>query len=224
MAQLLYERDSTARHLTACRRHMRLCRRHNQNALADTIKPMYDNLIRYRDDRKELVIAKEDANDDMLMADDDLDNGVRNLFEALKTFDRNNPTAPVLHRVFTTQTVGEIVRLPYHLEPDVVQQLCLRLEALGEDHPMYAHSAPLKALVTASHASINTYQETVRQVKMAEAEEQIAQMNLRKQYELNYLKARADTSKTFAERLFPVIAGRSVHLVAETEETPIQTT
>ena len=51
--------------------------------------------------------------------------------------------------------------------------------------------------------AIGVDEEAIRQLKSAEAEEEIAQGKLRRKYEANYLDARKAWGRVFADRLFP---------------------
>ena len=51
--------------------------------------------------------------------------------------------------------------------------------------------------------SLNALGDAVRASKLAEAEEELAQAALRKQFESNYLNGRGAVGRAIAERLFP---------------------
>ncbi len=85
----------------------------------------------------------------------------------------------------------------------------MRLESLGEGHPLFGLAADLKGKIAASRQAIDALYLAVTEQKKAEAEEEIAQLKLRRQYELNYLDARRTLGKDAAERLFPRVSSRS---------------
>jgi len=58
-------------------------------------------------------------------------------------------------------------------------------------------------------------EEAVRSVKFAKAEEEIAQANLRRQYEANYLNARMNFGKISAEQLYPSLSKATTNPVEE---------
>lgn len=64
-------------------------------------------------------------------------------------------------------------------------------------------------MVTASRKAIKAYEESIKQLKTTQAEEDIAKATLRRQYEINYLDARKQLGKTLAERLFPKLNNSS---------------
>ena len=67
---------------------------------------------------------------------------------------------------------------------------------------------------------MNTYEEKVRQVKLVEAEGEIAKEALIRKYELNYLEARKTYGRQQAEKLFPRLSTR----LPDTEEEPEEQT
>lgn len=220
MAQLLFDRDSTDKHLNATRRHLRSTRKiKGGDKLAGNIQPLYDQLIQKQADRLDKETARQDANDDLLLADTNLDNAVRNTFEGCNQHDRANPTDQVLKKVFPDGTFGDIVRLPIKDEPDEVEAIARRLESLGESHPLYAQAAVLRQRVTASHAAIDTLKTAIKDEKKAEADEEIAQAELRRQYENNYLDARKEFGRSVAEQLFPKLSGSSSRTVDVGQES-----
>lgn len=88
-------------------------------------------------------------------------------------------------------------------DADLVEQLAVRIESLGEEHALNTVAADLRDKAEVSRAANTTYLEAIRSQKVAEADEEIAQANLRRQYELNYLEARKTLGRAIAERLFP---------------------
>ena len=221
MAIMLRDKESTDKHLNAGRRHIRLCKQvKGAEKYASNMETAYSQLV----NKKKLTEEKSDARvyayDDMIFRDMDLDNGVRTSFEKCKQFDRDNPGQAVLNKIFPEGKFTVITNVERTKEPDVVEQLAVRFENLGGDHPLYGTAAYLRERITASRESINAYYEAIRGQKVAEAEEEIAQADFRRQYEANYLDARKEFGRTMAERLFPSITGRSSTIeMPETEET-----
>lgn len=204
MATLLNDRDSTARHLDLTRRHTRLCRQvKGAGALATAIETVNQALIQKQAATKTKFDARQDALDDFILRDLELDDSVRTAFEKCKQFDRENPTATVLLKIFPNGTYSELTNHERSKEPDVIEQLAVRFESLGATHALYPIAADLKTKVSASRAALTAYQNAIRNHKLAEADEEIAQNDLRLQYEANYLEARKTLGRTAAERLFP---------------------
>ena len=204
MAQLLYPRDATRKHLSATRRHMRLCRQFTGTQfLIDQIQLPYNTLK----DKQAATAKKEeqqqDRYDDLLIADNQLDDVVRTTFRRCEEHDRANPADATLRRIFPEGKFGHIVNMNKQEEPEMVERLAMRVEDLGAEHALNYLSTDLRAQVTASRKAIKAYQDIITQAKTCEAEEEIAQATLRRQYENNYLDARKQLGKKLAERLFP---------------------
>ncbi len=213
MAQLLFDRDSPDKHFNAARRHSRKARQQKKNHLAENLKPSFEAAKAKADIVSEKNELREDAYDDLLMADMELDDSVRNAFAAAQTYDRNSPADAVLHIVFPDRKFGDIVNAPISQEPDMVEQLAIRFESLGESHSLYAQAATLREKINASRAAITAYDDAIRSVKLAEADLEIALGTLRRQYEKNYLDARSEYGKMLAERLFPKLYKTSPAMV-----------
>ena len=94
-------------------------------------------------------------------------------------------------------------------EPAAVEKLAMRLENLGEKHPLYALAQELRTFINASLKAILAYQESVQVLKACETECEMARTALRRQYEVNYLDARKQLGRALAERLFPALNTRS---------------
>lgn len=88
-------------------------------------------------------------------------------------------------------------------EPATVEALATKIETFGPGHTLAPHAAQLKTLAQAVRDALTALDDAVRAAKNADAEEEIAQGTLRRQYEQNYLTARQTIGRTIAERLFP---------------------
>ena len=89
MAQLLYERVSTRKHLSATRRHMRLCRQFNGTQfLVDQMQLPYNSLKDKHAATRQKQEQREDRYDDLLIADNQLDDQVRLVFRRCEEHDR----------------------------------------------------------------------------------------------------------------------------------------
>lgn len=218
MARMLHDQDSTHMHLNATRRHTRLCNQtQGAEKFANAIQPAYEALAQKKAETEAKSDARQMAYDDLLLNDTDLDNGVRTLFEKCKQYDRNNPGAMILKQIFPEEQYGPIVRANMIKEPDLVEELVIRTESLGESHELFPEAAILRAKIEASRSAIEGFNHAVRAQKMAEAEEEISQAALRQQYEINYLDARKEFGRVFTERLFPQIGSRSAKVTIETD-------
>jgi len=204
MAKMLNDRDSTDRHLDLIRRHMRLCKQiKGAGPMAAAIEPVYQVLRQKQIATTAQFNARQDALDDFILRDLELDDAVRTAFEKCKQFDRDNPAAPVLLKMFPDGKYSEITRIERAKEPDAIEQLAVRFESLGTNHALYGIAADLRAKVAASRTGLTTYQTAIRNHKLAEADEEITQANLRQQYEVNYLEIRKFLGRGATDRLFP---------------------
>ncbi|MEK6480543.1 hypothetical protein WJR50_23570 [Catalinimonas sp. 4WD22] len=222
MAQLLYERDGTRKHLSATRRHMRLCRQYQGTQfLIDQIQLPYNALRDKHESTLKKLEEREDRYDDLLTADNQLDDQVRLVFRRCEEHDRASPAQAIMNQIFPEGKFGHIVNMNLQEEPDMVERLAMRLENLGDSHELYPLAAELRNRVTASRKAIKGYEDMIKQVKMAEAEEEIAQATLRRLYENNYLDARKQLGKIRAERLFPKLSNsaRTVQTMEDEESS-----
>jgi hypothetical protein len=184
------------------------------------IMPAYE-LLREKDQGlKEAKVIREDRYDDMLMADNLLDDSIRNLFRRCEEYDRTHPGEMLLLQVFPDGKFSQIVNMNREQEPAAAEKLAMRLENLGEKHALYASAKELRTWINASQKAIRAYQESAQVLKMAVTECEIACAALRQQYENNYLDARRQLGKVLAERLFPTInvRGKAKKTSVEAEE------
>ena len=200
---MLAERDSTDLHLNLANRHQRLARRYKQVLLVTAIQTVIDTLVSHQTVAAGKDLDRQAAYDDVIAADADLDDGIRNLFGSTETFDRDNIGAGLLATLFPGGGFGYIVDQPTAEEPASAEALATKIDTLGPAHALAPHSAKLKSLAQGVRNSLKALDDAVRVAKNADAEEEIAQGALRRQYEHNYLSARQTIGRIIAERLFP---------------------
>lgn len=200
---MLADRDSSALHLNLARRHQRLARRYQQAAQVTAIEAAINDLAAKEllTDAKEL--DRQAAYDDLLAADGDLDDGIRNLFGAAQAYDRDNLGAGMVALLFPSGGFGDIIEQPLAQEPAAAGALCVKVESLGVSHPLFVHAAKIKALAQSVRDALARVEAAVRAAKNVGADEEIAQATLRRVYETNYLTSRQSLGRTIAERLFP---------------------
>jgi hypothetical protein len=221
MPRMLHESFSTEKHLNACWRHIRLSGRvQGADKYVVAIKPRFDSLEAARQVTVSKIRAREAAYDDLRMTDTDVDNMVRTAYARCEQFDRENTGRPVLPLVFPLQRYSDITKAPIMKEPDLVEELAIRMEKLGESHTLNGLSAILRQKVGEFRAAIEAFYAAIREQKTAEAEEEIAQEQLRRQYEINYLESRKDLGKATAETLFPDLGGTQT-IASEPETQPV---
>ena len=217
MASLITSRDSAERCINLARRHQRLAKIVvNDGKLSGQMTPLMDECKAKIDLLNQKSETREDAYDDLALADKSLDDTIRSIYGDCKKFDRNNPAAIVLHKIFPDEKFGEMVRLPFTTEIRTAEQMKLRLESLGEKHPLYPNVALLHKKIEAGKKAILAKNNAIRAEKMAEAEVDIDKEALIRQYENNYLDARKKYGKAAAEKLFPET--RTRRSLVETEE------
>ncbi len=204
MAQLLLERHSTDVHLSGSRRHMRRCKQiKGGEPYAAILLPLYSELQEKQKLTLQAKTDKEDAHDDVVFNDENLDNSLRNLSDHCKQFDRENAGRPLLNQLFPGGKVSDIVYAPLKEEPDVAEQLLARLDALEEGHALKIHIEPIKSNIEKCRAVLTASNESIKTLKQSLAVEEIAKSNLRRQYEFNYLDMIKEFGKRNAERFFP---------------------
>jgi hypothetical protein len=203
MARLLAERDSTQLHLTLARRHERLARRYRQDSLADTIKASAKTLQDKADLSAERDLDRQAAYDNVIAADADLDDTVRNLYNSAEIQSRQNPSAPTLISLFPDGGFTSITDEPLTQEPAAVIALATKVDSLGATHTLAPHAALLRTAAQGVTDALAAQETAIRASKAADAEEEIAAAALRRQYEGNYLDGRKTLGRALAERLFP---------------------
>jgi hypothetical protein len=207
MARLLYQRDSSAFMLNAIRRHKRLCQQNpNGGTFITAIQPAETALRNTCKLLEDAEFAREDAYDDVQLADYDLDNTIRDTFDAWKPYVRNHATEHEVNRIFPDGTFSRIVRMPYANEPNEADAMAAKIESLGATHQLYPFAAAIKAKTAPVRTAIDAHKETIRKQKLAEAEVEIAKMDAVRAYEINYLDARKQLGVIAAERLFPQLS------------------
>ena len=205
MAQFLYERHSINVHLSTVKRHMRLARQiKGAEDLASTIEPMYTDLLTKSQVRLSASENTEICRDTLALKDTLLDDKVRDLNEACKKHDRDNPGLPVIKLIFP-EVLSSIVYAPLEEEPAVVEKIIIRIQQLGNEHVLASHIPLLQAAITDTKAAIEALHLAIQAEATASAFEAIAKLNLTRQYEQNIYAASSKFGKAFANRLFPAI-------------------
>jgi hypothetical protein len=216
MARLLSTHESASSCLNIVRRHERLIRQvANNNSLLEPIKKVRENLeikLKVKNDKQ---AQRENAYDDLILSDRNLDDSARTIFEKCEQYDREHPSEIILKKVFTDEKYGVIVRLPFAKEVIELDKIVVRLESLGSGHALFPLAAELKTRINITKEGIKANDAAIVDVKMAEADVEIAKEGLIRQYEANYLEARKMYGKNNCEKLFPRMQTRS-----ETDEEP----
>lgn len=204
MAMLLKDRDSTDRHLNAGRRHMRLCQEvPGCDQFSASIQPALQNLEAKAAVTKSKIIIRENTLDTLKLRERIAEKKIRTLFERCLQHDRDNIGSHTVEHLFpegrrTPYVTGERKR-----KVDMMEQIAKRGEALAADHPLQETITDLKSAIAGARELLAQYSESQLAVKLVTAEEQIAQTNVRRTYEANYLDARKLYGKDVAESIFP---------------------
>jgi hypothetical protein len=205
MAQLLNDRNSTKVHLNTTKRHIRLARQiKGAEELATAIEPWYTDLAAKAVNSN---LAKEECEhkrDLLALKDALLDDKVRDLYEACKKHDRDNPGISVTTLLFPGG-VSPVIYAPVESEPTEVSKLIIGIQNLGRGHALAAQVEFLQAAIDAVKAAIAELYTAIEAQKTAEAFEAIAKVKLTRQYEQNFYAAGSKFGKAFAGRLFPAI-------------------
>ncbi len=205
MAQLLYDRHSTNVHLNIVKRHIRMARQFKgAEELVTAIEPLYNELAAKAAATANASDETECKRDLLIFADSMLDDKVRDLNEACKKYDRDNPGIPVTSLLFP-EGISQVIYAPVETEPTLVEKLILGIQSLGDGHQLAEQIGALQAAVDNCKAAIAELQTAITAEKMAEALEAIAKVNLTRQYEQNIYAAGSKFGKAFANRLFPAI-------------------
>ena len=202
--QMLTMRLSALRIHQIVERHIRLLNRFvHDEALIHQIQPHLEQLhekIKLLEVKENL---REDAYDDVVIADLRSGYTVRNLFADCEVFDRSNPSDRILNRIFPSGTFGSLVRLPFEKEMLELEKLVRRLKELGDNHTLNHHISLLNKQITEFELAIKNNKAAITAVKMAEEEVQVSKRAIIQAYEMNYLDARKKYGKIESNILFP---------------------
>lgn len=225
MARMIYFRDSFMKCSNSTRRHIRRCNQiSGADRYAQIIKPKFDNLNQQHLETLEAVYNRIDMYDDMLLQDSLLDNCVRNSFRKCEEFDRSNSHKPVLRSIFPEETFGPIIKKDSLKEVYEVEQIIVKIEAFGQENPIFPIAAELKTAIAEVNKARNAFNDSVLKEKIALAEEDIVKEVLCKQFEANYLDARKEMGRKYANSLFPNVHSKKVPMeviVVEEKNAPV---
>ena len=205
MAQFLSEKHSINVHLSIVKRHIRLTR-HIKGAedLGSAIEPVYTELVTKSASAATVAEDSEFNRDLVSYKDTLLDDRVRDVNDAAKKYDRDHPGLAITTLLFPEGT-SPIIYAPIEDAPAVVEKLILKIQNLGEGHPLAEQIAPLQAAIDESKAAIEALHIAIAAQKTADALTNIAKANLTRQYGQNIYAAGSKFGKVFANRLFPPI-------------------
>ncbi len=207
MARLLYDRQSSGVHLNIAQRHVRLCRQvSGTETLVAGIQPTIVALEAKQNVALNKAVDRDAAYDNLIFRDSKLDDCVRTIFDNAKQYDRENPGRPVLLQLFPDGKFSTITTASLEKEADLAEKLLIRLQALGESHALHSRVSVLQQAIANCRTAQTAFHSAITMQKSAEAEEEIAQAALRKQYEFNFYEASRLFGRPTADRLFPQAA------------------
>lgn len=216
MATLLRDKMSSESHISYSERHVRLCQQtKGTESLVLNIQPKIESLQSKVNFRLEKVKLRYSAYDGIVLNDGVLDDSIKNLADSAKQYDRSTPGRSVFQVLFPDGPPSSITDASYTKETDKADQLLVRLQSLGEGHALLSHVEILSTSIDASRTAITSYQESISEEKAAIANEELAQVALREQYEFNYLDAVKLFGKNHANRLFPKLSNGKKKAIEE---------
>lgn len=219
MTKLLNDKMSSQTHMSNTNRHIRLCNQtQGAEQLATAITPKLTNL---KEKNAATLAAKENrdaAYDVLVYKDAVLDDTIRNISDSAKQYDRRNPGRPIYNLLFPDGKYSDIVRAPFTKEVGLAIQISERLTSLGAEHELNANVALLTTAIANVQTAIKNLADEDNKVKVELAKEELAQVDLRKQYEYNYHDAVKLFGKKFADRLFPKTTSKPKEVEEEVTE------
>jgi hypothetical protein len=204
MAGKLNDSMSSEVHINHSLRHARRCKQTNGAIeFANKIDPFIAELDAKHLETKKEKLLQDNAYDDLVFNEGGLDDRIRTISDLAKQHDRENPANSIYKLLFPTGGYSAILRYSFTKKADAAEEIKERIKSLGSEHSLAAQIAPLEDNIAKVRTSVSTLQQAKTTVRSAVANEEVAQANLRKQYEHNYLDATKMFGKTFANRLFP---------------------
>jgi len=190
--------------LRAALRHIRLCNRiYGDNKFSQDITPLYDALKQKHEQYEQAKLDRYFASDTLFMCDTMLDNDIRTAYERCNQYERENKDAFLRDAFFPDGRFGDIIRKTHAKELNLVEQLALKFENLGDTHPLFKLAAELREGINRVNKTTQEYNEAVRKEQRALAEVDIAKEALRKQYAKNYFDAKQEKGRLKADYMFP---------------------
>ncbi len=201
---MLSTRMSSESILSNAKRHQRLCMQVvGAENLATAMQSFIDNLIEKCAISHSALEDKGTAYDNMVLKDTILDDVVRDVSDAAKQYDRKNIGRGIYTTLFPDGKTLSIIRASMTKEPDLAEQLLQRFSNFEEGNSMLELKATLTKAITDARRAISAYGQAITDEKKALTDEAMAQEDVVRQYEFNYLDAAKLFGKKYANRLFP---------------------
>jgi hypothetical protein len=204
MARKLNDAMSSEVHINNSLRHSRRCKQtKGAEIFVTNLSPLITDLEAKSADTKKERLLQDNAYDDLVFNEGGLDDRIRTISDVAKQYDRENPGRPVHELLFPNGGYSIILRFSIAKKANTAEEIKERIKSLGLEHSLSAQITPLEESITKVRTALSDLQQAKTKVRTAIANEEIAQANLRKQYEFNYLDAIKMFGKKFANRLFP---------------------
>lgn len=207
-------------HLRMGRRHVRLCTRTpGAESFAVVIRPVLDRLTEKELLRVAAEEAREEAYDEAVRCDYYLDNAVRSTFEDIRQHDRDHLTR-MGDLIFPDRGYSYIIRMTFSDKLQEVNKIIEKITALGETHPLNGLIAGLHGKMKDVADAFAAYEAAGSKLSGIQASEEIERLEVRRQYEHNWLDARKQYGASIAQSIFPKIRGKTPAAKPTSNEEP----
>ena len=201
---MLSTRMSSESILSNVKRHQSLCKQvPGAEKFATAIQPVVDKLKEKHQISVNAFDDKGAAYDNVVLKDTMLDDVIRDISDAAKQYDRKNVGRGIYTDLFPDGKTTTITNASLGKEPDKADQLLQRFNIFEEGNPMLTQMAPLTTAIADTRTALTAYQQAITDEKKALADEAMAQEDVIRQYEFNFLDASKLFGKRYANRLFP---------------------
>jgi len=185
---------------------MQLCRQNKGGEkYLNAIEPHYNDLNAKAEALKTSARNRVIAKDTIRLKDLMLDDELRKLHNRAKEYDKDFPGSKLTALLFPKGNITSTLIKSYEKEPDVADQIALKVESLGESHPLYPMAAAIRTAIGECKDALEAHKEAADVEATAKTHVDLAKANFRKAYSDNYHQAAKDTDKRYAEKLFPRI-------------------
>lgn len=206
MAQKISDRNSTDYILTAVRRQIRLSKQvSGAEKFGTQLVPFRNKLAEKLNATQQSTELRQNAYDDILRSDRILDNTIRNVYGRTREYERDHIGEAITMKIFPNGTFSEIVNLPYAKEPAEADNIAIRIESLGDGHPLFPLAAELRTKSELVRSAITVMADAIRHEKMVQAEEDIAKLEMCRAYEYCIYDAKKELGADGAELIFPAL-------------------
>lgn len=208
MAQTVSKNDSPAKVERAARRHVRLAKR-TKNAqaieIAQRIEAPRVALLAKIDAAAAAGEAAEDAFDDWVADDGEVDDKVGSLSRKSADYDKDNPGARTHDALFRGQAPSDITYLPREEQPDAVVKIVARGGSLPPEHPAVALLPQLSEANDRARESHSAWLRTLTAVADAGAAAEVAKLAVVQVYRDNVVDITRAIGEELSDRCFPRI-------------------